>query len=212
MTAKFRLVSTGNPTVANLRCPACRHNGAFNTVVPDPAFVRPTNAAVTLIYGVRFCPNPECGEPVFVVLENGKLVKTYPPEYLDFDPSGIPAPITASFIEAITDHANSCFKSAAIMVRRTLEEICADRNAQGNDLKARLTALRSSVLLPKELLDAADELRLLGNDAAHLEAKVYDEVGKAEVEAAIDLCKEILKAVYQLASLVARLRSLKKTP
>ena len=98
------------------------------------------------------------------------------------------------------------------MVRRTLEEVCSDRGASGNDLKNRLKALRSVIVLPTELLDAADELRILGNDAAHLEAKVYDEVGKEEVEAAIDLCKEILKAVYQLSSLVQRLRSLKKPP
>ncbi|HEV2162972.1 MAG TPA: DUF4145 domain-containing protein [Stellaceae bacterium] len=86
------------------------------------------------------------------------------------------------------------------------------KGAKGKDLKERLTALHSVIVVPKELLDAADELRILGNDAAHLEAKVYDDIGKVEVEAAIDLCKEILKAVYQLDSLVKRLKALKKTP
>jgi len=115
-----------------------------------------------------------------------------------------------SFEEAITNHANQCFRSAAIMVRRTLEEICADRNAPGANLKARLASLGSAIVVPKELLEAADELRLLGNDAAHLEAQIYDDVGKEEVDVAIDLCKELLKAVYQLSSLVQRLRQLKK--
>ena len=66
------------------------------------------------------------------------------------------------------------------------------------------------IIVPKELTDAADELRIPGNDAAHLEAKVYDDVGKEKVEAAIDLCKEILKAVYELSTLVDKLRRLKK--
>lgn len=64
--------------------------------------------------------------------------------------------------------------------------------------------------MPKELIEAADEVRLLGNDAAHLEARIYDEIGKEEVEAAIDLTKEILKAVYQLSNLVDRLRALRR--
>jgi len=55
-----------------------------------------------------------------------------------------------------------------------------------------------------------DELRLLGNDVAHIEAKVYDQVGSAEVEAAIELTKEILKAVFQLDSLVTKLKSLRR--
>ena len=69
--------------------------------------------------------------------------------------------------------------------------------------------MSDKVVLPKELLEAADELRLLGTDAAHMEAQVYDDVGKEEVEVGIALCKEILKGVYQLAGLVNKLRKLR---
>jgi hypothetical protein len=65
------------------------------------------------------------------------------------------------------------------------------------------------VVLPNVLFQAMDELRLLGNDAAHIEAKVFDQIGKAEIEAAIELTKEILKGVYQLDSLVKKLQALK---
>lgn len=64
--------------------------------------------------------------------------------------------------------------------------------------------------MPPELLAAADELRLLGNDAAHIEAKAYDAIGPEESELAIELAKELLKAVYQYSSLVSRLQALKK--
>ena len=97
------------------------------------------------------------------------------------------------------------------MVRRVLEELCADRGATGRDLKTRLSNLGDNIVVPKELLEAADELRLLGNDAAHIEAKSYDNIGKDEAELAIELAKELLKAVYQYANLVSRLRSLKRT-
>ena len=54
------------------------------------------------------------------------------------------------------------------------------------------------------------ELRLLGNDAAHIEANTFEQIGKEELEISIDFTKEILKAVYQYESLLERLRSLKK--
>jgi len=96
------------------------------------------------------------------------------------------------------------------MVRRTLEDLCADQKAKGNNLKNRLKALSSKVILPPGLLIGINNLRLLGNDAAHVDAKDYTKVGKEEVEIAIDVTKEVLKAVYQLDDLVARLEKLKK--
>lgn len=95
------------------------------------------------------------------------------------------------------------------MVRRTLEEVCADKKATGKDLKDRIGALRSTIVIPQQLLDAADELRILGNDAVHIESKEYDKIGKDEAALAIELCKELLKATYQYGDLVARLEALK---
>jgi hypothetical protein len=96
------------------------------------------------------------------------------------------------------------------MVRRLLEELCEDKKASGNDLKARLAALGGTIVIPQELLTAADELRLLGNDAAHVEAKAYDAIGPNEATLAIELAKELLKAVYQYSALVDKLKVLKK--
>ena len=54
--------------------------------------------------------------------------------------------------------------------------------------------------MPKELLDGLDDIRLLGNDAAHIESRDYDNIGKEkeEVELAIDFTKEVLKAVLPI--------------
>jgi hypothetical protein len=96
------------------------------------------------------------------------------------------------------------------MIRRTLEELCEDKGAAGANLKERLTALQATIVLPQGLLTALDDLRLMGNDAAHIEAKTYEAIGVSELEIAIELTKEILKAVYQLDDLLAKLRALKK--
>ena len=66
------------------------------------------------------------------------------------------------------------------------------------------------VVLPPDLIAGMHDLRLLGNDAAHVEARVFDKIGKEEVDLAIDITKEVLKGVYQLSSIVARLKAFAK--
>ncbi|RYG31118.1 DUF4145 domain-containing protein [bacterium] len=164
-----------------------------------------------MLAGIRMCPKSECMGLVFVVQKSGRLHESYPPETIDFDATSLPANILTSLDEAVKCHAAGAHRAAALMVRRVLEELCSDRGAKGNDLKARLKNLGTSIVVPVELLDAADELRLLGNDAAHIEAKSYNEVGSTEASLAIELAKELLKAVYQYQALVDRLRGLKRS-
>ncbi|MEN3285198.1 MAG: hypothetical protein V7607_6338 [Solirubrobacteraceae bacterium] len=135
---------------------------------------------------------------------------SYPPETIDFDASDIPGRVVAAFEEAIKCHARQCYVAAAIMVRKTLEEVCADRGAAGDNLMKRIEALGDKVVLPQPMLDGLDNLRLLVNDAAHLEARVYEDIGQDELEVAIDVAKEILKATYQYEGLMGRLRELQK--
>jgi hypothetical protein len=90
------------------------------------------------------------------------------------------------------------------------EEVCADRQAQGNTLKDRLEDLRGKLLLPKEMFDALHDLRLLGNDAAHVELKDFDAIDRQKVEVALDITKEILKSAYQYKAIMGRLDALKK--
>jgi hypothetical protein len=164
--------------------------------------------------GIRMCPNPACRSLIFFTWENASSPNgtrvVYPPEVIDFDASNLPNNILEALEEAVKAHGAGCYKASALMVRRLLEELCRDKNAEGKDLKARLAALSKSIVLPNELIVAADELRLLGNDAAHVESKDYDTIGKDEAALAIELAKELLKAVYQYTSLLCKLKALKK--
>lgn len=193
-------------TVVSLRCPGCRQQGTFEPTVPNDLIV----AATGEILGIRRCPNPSCRTIVFVVVLQGHLIASYPPERVDFDSSGIPKSIVGAFEEVIACHAAQCYVAAAIMVRKTLELICHDRGASGANLKERLQSLRSKVILPPELFDGLDDLRLLGNDAAHVESQIYTQIGREEVEVGIEFTKEILKATFQYNKLLQRLKNLKK--
>jgi hypothetical protein len=166
-----------------------------------------------VILGQRCCPNSTCRAHIFFAkMLGGMLLLSYPAQRIDFDSSNIPESAVAALEEAITCHANSCFTAAAIMVRKTLEELCRDRDATGSTLKDRIKALGSKVIIPPELFEGLDDLRLLGNDAAHIESQTYNQVGEEEVVVGIEFTKEVLKAVYQYATLLQRLQGLKKEP
>jgi hypothetical protein len=201
----------------SVRCPACRQLGTFDVIafpnVGPLHDVYINTGAAQMVSGLRLCPNRSCRALLFFVWDRsrGCTASTYPPERLDFDSTNVPASVTKALEEAITCHANECFIAAAIMVRKTLEELCHVRNATGANLRDRIRKLGATVVLPQELLDGLDDLRLLGNDAAHIESQEFNAVGKEEVEIGIEFAKEVLKAVYQYSDLLARLRSLKRS-
>ena len=194
--------------VIRTRCPACRQRATFDKLGADMQVAVQHGRA--LVAGQRVCPDPTCHAHLFFIATNGELLVTYPPETIDFDSTALPPGVQGALEEAVICHANGAFVAAAIMVRKTLEELCRERGASGRNLKERIKALRASVILPTELLDGLDELRLLGNDAAHVESKDYEGIGRTEVETALKFTKEVLKAAYQLSTLLDEIRSLKK--
>lgn len=204
-------------TSLNVRCPACRQMGSFHGVnLNDLHWGNPYkspsggNANQSCKLGVRKCPNLECQAVLFWGQQGDERV-LYPPEVIDFDATSLPDNIVASLQEAIKCHAAGCYRAAALMIRRVLEEICDDKGLTGKDLQTRLAGISTVAAIPVELVTAANDLRLMGNDAAHIVAKTYDDIGEQEVNIAISLAKELLKAVYQYSALLAQLHAYRKT-
>lgn len=190
------------------RCPACGRDATFESLpIQDLWFAE-------YRLGQRRCPNASCRSHIFFIWraekEGGKVVATFPSQKAPFDKADIPDKVAATFEEAITCHAEGCFKAAALMIRRTLEEMCRDKDAVGDTLKDRIQSLENVLVVPKQLFDLMGRLRLLGEDAARVESRAYDEIAKDEVEVGIELTKEILKAVYQYSSLLTKMKALKK--
>jgi hypothetical protein len=204
---KIRTTEINDVTLAPLtaRCPHCGNTAVLLQIGKD------LGVAVNVYCGQRVCPNPSCKGHIFIVTSGSKILAAYPPLRIDFDTTNIPEAVRRTFEEAITCHANECFVAAAIMVRRTLEDLCSDQGAKGGTLYSRLKALSEKVVLPKELIDGLDDLRLLGNDAAHVEAITFTEVSRTELDVAIEFTKELLKALYQYSALLGRMRALRKS-
>jgi len=193
-------------TRISTRCPHCGHNGTFEAVGND---INNTNN--NRVFGLRRCPNEKCFGHMFFVYnsQSKEIILTHPSDTIPFEKENIPEKVLNAFQEAILSHSNNCFVASAIMIRKSLEEICKDREATGKNLYKKLEDLGSKIVIPQELIEGMQELRLLGNDAAHIESNTFSEIGKDEVEISIEFTKEILKAVYQYESLLGKLRSLK---
>ena len=195
----------------SLRCPSCRQNGTFEPAHPEVKDLNDLDRSRS--YLQRRCPNEKCNAHVFVVIgADRKILSAYPPEVIDFDSTAIPDHIVDTFEEALRCKSIRAHRAAAIMIRRTLEELCAERQAEGETLKDRIDALASLVTLPQSLLDGADVLRLLGDDAAYVEAKDFDQITDDELDVAILFTKELLKTTYQYADLLSKLQGLKSGP
>lgn len=187
-------------------CPSCGRDGTFERIEGiEDLVIHPQ-----MYLGQRRCPNSSCRSHLFFIWDKNNIIATFPPQRIDFKKENIPPRIISAFEEAISCHANECFVAAAMMIRRTLEEICLDKSATGDTLKKRIEALKDKIIIPKELLEGMDDLRLLGNDAAHIESKSFEQIGKDEIEISIEFTKEILKAVYQYSHLLSKIKGLKK--
>lgn len=201
-----------------IRCPGCKHLGLFQQLFGFEedgfGYHMPGWSSTTenqIRYGVRACPNSECWTLVFFSCDgDGENVETHPVAAVDFDSVDIPENVLHSFEEAIGCFTHGFYIAAGVMVRKTLEEICDDLGIKESNLKKRLDALKLKVTLPLDLLDSIDSLRLLGNDAAHLECKVFNQVGEIELGVSIDVMKELLKGLYQFKNLRNRIEILKK--
>ena len=163
--------------------------------------------------GLRVCPAEDCRQVVSVVFgKDNSIVAVWPAELRDFDVTGIPDEVRESLEEALQCEAIGAHRAAALMVRRTLEELCAEQRATGDNLHARIQALGENIVLPAHLIEAMQNLRLLGNDAAHIEAKDYEQISQDELDAALEVTRLIMQAAYQYSNTVAKLQALKKPP
>src|SRR5690606_35546107 len=90
------------PLALSVRCPGCGHQSNVTPI----AGIQDLWVESRFATGQRRCPKPECQTLVFVVATGtGDVVTSYPPQRLDFDPTGVPAVVLAPFEEALARQA-----------------------------------------------------------------------------------------------------------
>jgi hypothetical protein len=121
---------------------------------------------------------------------------------------GMPDDVAKAIDQAIVNHAQGMLEPAAMMIRKAIELICEDVGATGGRLIDRIKSLKKLLILPDEIVDAMDEIRVFGNEGAHVFSRHY-EVSEKEVAIAIELVIEINRAIYSHRHLLTKLKEYK---
>ncbi len=105
--------------------------------------------------------------------------------------------------------ARACFKAQAyiatvVMVRRTLEGVCSDHKITKKPLYAALDDMRSRGLIEGRLLEWAQELRVLGNDAAHFTGRY---VSRQDAADALTLAEALMDYLYVFSAQFEKFRA-----
>ncbi|MEX0313896.1 MAG: DUF4145 domain-containing protein [Allomuricauda sp.] len=78
----------------------------------------------------------------------------------------LPEEVKQNYLEA-KKVQNISAVSFAILIRKSLEQICKDKNAKGSNLSAMIADLSKREILPKKMVELATLIRHLGNVSAH---------------------------------------------
>jgi hypothetical protein len=117
----------------------------------------------------------------------------------------VPAPIARDFEEAIQSEAAGFMYGAALVGRRSLQ--AAAREVIGGkkgDLKTEIDQIPDD-RLNKAMKEMAHEVRLIGNDAAHV-----DEITPDEVKELLGFTRLVLDSLYIQPARLAALRKVRQ--
>ena len=117
----------------------------------------------------------------------------------------IPRDIALCFKEAANAYSANCWRASAVMARRTVEALTADKGATKKSLAERLTEMRDSNTITTDLHGWATQVRLIGNAGAH-----FDPLEDVEAEDSMELLlftRKIPEYVYEMPAQLARLRA-----
>ena len=96
----------------------------------------------------------------------------------------LPTSISSSYLDAARSFQVGLYEPCVIMCRKCLEALCLERNGNlGRNLKQKLKLLFESGQIDQKLFEWADQLRLIGNDAAHdLDVRIEQDDAKDAFE------------------------------
>lgn len=112
------------------------------------------------------------------------------------------------------EEARACFQAkaytaAAVMVRRTLEGVCAEHGVKERTLARALQAMHDKDLLDRRLLEWAEALRVLGNAGAHYTA---ERVKREDAQDALAFAEALLDYLYVLQAKFEEFKSRRTAP
>lgn len=140
-----------------------------------------------------------CRQPSLV---KGQGEQVFPRPGTSPSDSNIPNSIRGDLDEAKMCFVAGCFRAAAVMARRCVQNACIEKKATASTLVAQINELRSSGTITVEIAEWATVVRWIGNDAAHPGDQV---VSKEEAEDCLHLAEQFLHVLF-VAPAIAKAR------
>jgi hypothetical protein len=117
--------------------------------------------------------------------------------------SKIPEPLRLEHGEARSCFRSSAYTATVVMVRRTLEGVCAEHGVNKKPLIAALQQMQADGLIEGRLLEWAEELRVLGNEGAHFTGR---RVAREDAQDALALAEALLDYLYVFSAQFAEFK------
>lgn len=149
-----------------------------------------------------------CHNPILVSeyecmgMHNGEsdLKCVYP--LINIDYTGVPDNIKTAFESAIRTKGID-YAICLLSLRRTLEMICKDKNAEGKTLVQKIEFLVEQKVLPEMMMDACWIVRQNGNDAAHGDDVIFT---YRDVNETLNYVATIINYLYSMPIKIAKLK------
>ena len=150
----------------SIYCPKCR---CHTNLIYRAGYKILLGSGVHVYYTIEECNG--CQQHFLAMrLDNqyGKILKTYP--------NKLPKPVNnlvinsvkKDFEEALLCQSVGAYRGAAVLARRAVQSICLDKGAKkGENLHKQIKELFDKNIITQAIKDWADEVRYIGNDAAH---------------------------------------------
>ncbi|MFD8799536.1 DUF4145 domain-containing protein [Streptomyces atroolivaceus] len=109
----------------------------------------------------------------------------------------MPAALRREYEQARACYQAQAYTAVAVMVRRTLEGVCAEEGVRRRTLGQSLSALQEEGKIDQRLVDWAAELRVLGNEGAHYTGS---QVNPEDARDALNLAQAFLDYMYTFSA------------
>lgn len=206
------MTSTGtpNPRIEAAECTDC---GKHVAAVERGQVSYPETESAAVLLECRECGTAMLYERFYEIGDSGHY-KDALGERLWPDPEhtlgvNIPESLRQEYEQARRCFNARAYTAAAVMVRRTLEGVCALNNVHETPLARALEKLRDVGLIDDRLYNWARALRVLGNDAAHFTG---NPLNREDADDALTLAQALMEYMYVLSVKFQEFEARRRSP
>ena len=187
----------------SLVCPHCGDRCHFNHQWPDVSFA--TDGPVPSIFTCDGCGKPIAAMTEFSNDPEEYWIEEYWPTEPKKDFPDVPPQIAATASEAHICLGAGSPRGAVALARAVVESVAKDKGIHKGWLESKINDLRQKDLISSTMAEAAHEIRLAGNEAAHGDL-VEEPLSIEDAKKIVALMDTILHRVYQEPADLVRIR------